>query len=106
MKEKYCTDCNEKFQDGEFVAISKDGTYHTIIRDLDSMPIDCSMKRAMKGVAIFSRKVHYSGKFYDFDKLEKLPNVNQLTIEFNEKQTGDIIRGNLKGLSKKLFGIF
>jgi hypothetical protein len=98
--------CNEKLADGEIIALSKDGIYHTIARDLDSMPIDCSMKRAMKGVAIFNRKIHYQGKFYEFSKLDKLPSVNELTIEFNEKQTGDIIKGDLKGLSKKLFGIF
>jgi len=106
MKEKYCSGCKEKLIDGEIVAISKDGIYHTVARDLDSMPIDCSMRRAMEGVAIFNRKVYYQGKFYDFSKLDKLPGVNGLTIEFNEKKTGDIIKGELKGLSKKLFGIF
>jgi hypothetical protein len=106
MKEKYCSGCKEKLEDGEIVVISKDGTYHTIIQDLDAVPIDCSMKKAMDGVQIFQRKVYYQGKFYDFSKLDKLPDVKQLTIEFNEKQTGDIIKGNLKGLTKKLFGIF
>ncbi len=98
--------CNEKLADGEIVALSKDGIYHTIARDLDSMPIDCSMKKAMQGAAIFNRKFYYQGKFYDFSELDKLPGVNELTIEFNKKKTGDIIRGDLKGLSKKLFGIF
>ncbi len=106
MSEKYCSMCKEKFEDGEIVAQSSDGDYHTIARDLNSMPIDCSMKRAMKGVAIFNRKVYYQGKFYNLNKLDNLSNVNELTIEFNEKQTGDVIKGELKGLSKKLFGIF
>lgn len=106
MKDKYCSMCNERLADGEIVALSKYGVYHTIARDLDSMPIDCSMKKAMEGVTIFNRKIHYQGRFYDFRELDKLPGVNGLIIEFNEKQTGDIIRGDLKGLSKKLFGIF
>ncbi len=106
MADKYCSGCKEKLADGEIVAQSSDGNYHTIIQELNSIPIDCSMKRAMKGAAIFERKVYYQGKFYDLSKIEKLKNVDKLTLEFNEKNTGDIIKGNLKGLTKKLFEIF
>ncbi len=106
MKEKYCSECKEKFQDGEVVATSSEGVYHHIIQELDAVPIDCSMKKAMQGVAIFERKIHYQGKFYDLSKLDKLKNVDVLTIEFNKKNTGDVIKGDLSGLAKKLFGIF
>ena len=106
VKEIYCSECKEKFQDGEIVAQSSDGDYHTVARQLYAVPIDCSMKRAMKGVAIFNRKIYYQGGFYDLSKIDKLKSVNELEIDFNEKKTGDIIKGDLRGLSKKLFGIF
>jgi len=106
MSEKYCSGCKEKLEDGEVVAVSSGEAYHHISRDLDIIPMDCSMKRVMKGVAIFNRKVYYEGKFYNLSEVGKLSNLNELTIGFNEKNTGDIIKGDLKGLAKKLLGIF
>ena len=106
MKEKYCSECKEKFQDGEVVATSSEGVYHHIIQELDAVPIDCSMKKAMQGVAIFERKIHYQGNFYKLDRVSELKNADKLTIEFNQKNTGDIIKGDLSGLAKKILGIF
>ena len=102
MPEKSCPICKENFQDGEVVAISSGEAYHYILEDyhiiaenLKKIPLDCSMKKAMKGATIFERKVYYNGKFYDIDKVEKIPNARNLTIEFNKKNTGDIIKGDL-----------
>jgi hypothetical protein len=107
MAKKYCSMCNEKFKDGEVVAVALGGNYHHIARDLDKPHLDCSTKSAMKYDGMeFNKKVHYKGSFYDFNKLKKLFNSNDIILEFNERENGDIVRGNLELLAKKKFFIF
>lgn len=107
LDKKYCSGCKKEFKDGELVAVSDNEGYHTIIRELYSIPIDCSMKAAMDGPVIFNRNVYYQGKFYNLNAIDSLRNVNDLILDFNDERTGDIIKGNLEGLiKKKRFWIF
>jgi hypothetical protein len=104
MKDKYCSLCKEKFANGEIVAASLDGRYHYISRDLDEIPEDCTIKRAMSsdGIRIIKKAVYYNGKFYNINKLNNLRGC----LTLNSRKNGEIFEGDLESLTKKRLWFF
>lgn len=100
---KICSQCNQEFQDGEFLVLHKGEAYHHI-KVYDRNHTSCFIKKGLtiKDVKINTEQYfYYKGTFHNINRLEKYEFAN-LALGINEAKTANIIRGNLDGLVEML----
>ena len=92
MKEVYCEECKEEFEDGEIVGFIGKEIYHYLFEE--------SFKKKFSKIGMY-----YQNKIYDVFDIVKLKNFKALKGGLNEKRNGVKIFGNLEDLvnEKPLF---